>query len=89
MDELIGKKVLVKEERLGTFFGTLIDRDKSGVRLKDCTKIVSARSKKFMRTEELKDMYNLGGVMVIQCSNADAEYLENLPVKRKLFPSFS
>ena len=39
MNEMIGKKVIVRGESSGVFFGTLVEKNGSEVELKDCRRL--------------------------------------------------
>lgn len=96
MENHIGKKVIIRADRAGVFYGTLAQKDGSEVELTDCRRIwywngaaslselahsgVRRGDNKFSVT--VASMTVLGVIEVIPCTDEAIKSIESVPVWR-------
>lgn len=97
MKEFIGKKVIIRADRAGVFFGTLAEKEGTEVRLTSCRRLWywnGAASLSQLAAEGVKDQKNCkfcvtveeivvtGVIEIIPCTQEAVENIEAVPVWR-------
>jgi hypothetical protein len=98
MENLIGKKVIVRADRAGVFFGTLTAKEGSEVQLKDARKLYYWSEACAIEQIALEGVKNpkgcqftvvnsestiLGVIQILPCTEAASTNIENVPEWKK------
>ena len=94
MNNHIGKKVIIRADRAGVFYGTLVEKDGNEVELKDCRRIwywngaaslselalsgVNRSGNKF--SVAIESITVLGVIEIIPCTEKAIKSIEAVPV---------